>query len=378
MISSPLSVLAAIGLLLILIIVHEAGHFFAARYFGMQTPVVGLGVPFFGPTWIIAKYKDIEFRFHPLLIGAYVAIPEMGDETEDTEDMGITLTRPKRSFPAWQRLIVSFAGPGANLVFALFLALMTVIFIGVPQKADQNSFFISQIAPQATVEVRSKLKAGDQILALNGETTKNELEFISKIRKLPNKTVELRLQRTNLKSEKEYCITEKVKTNKEGRLNIGLSADLHYGPIKGGIPIIEHLKWAWSYFAGWMALCTQGLWFLLSAPFRPDFGGVKLGDVHGVISATGLMAKSLQNNLSSGLQWGALFSIEIAIFNLLPLLPLDGGHILFQLIEIITGKKDSKTLLKVRDYVSQFGLVLVLSLTVLILFNDLRDIIFKK
>ncbi len=378
MISSPLSVLAAIGLLLVLIIVHEAGHFFAARYFGMQTPVVGLGVPFFGPTWIIAKYKDIEFRFHLLLIGAYVAIPEMGDETEDTEDMGITLTRPKKSFPAWQRMIVSFAGPGANLVFALFLALMTVVFIGIPQKNEQSNFFISQVMPKATAEVRSKLKAGDQILALNGQTAKDEVEFISRIRKLPNKLVELRLQRGDAKSPNQYCITEKVKTNEEGRLNIGLSADLKYGPVKGGIPVIEHLKWAWSYFAGWLALCTQGLWFLLTAPFRENFGGIKLGDVHGVISATGMMAKSMQNNISSGLQWGALFSIEIAIFNLLPLLPLDGGHILFQLIEIITGKKDNKVLLKVRDYVAQFGLILVLSLTVLILFNDLRDIIFKK
>ena len=66
MISSPLSVLAAIGLLLILIIVHEAGHFFAARYFGMQTPVVGLGVPFFGPTWIIAKYISVSISINSL------------------------------------------------------------------------------------------------------------------------------------------------------------------------------------------------------------------------------------------------------------------------------------------------------------------------
>ncbi|MFN5539105.1 MAG: site-2 protease family protein, partial [Candidatus Melainabacteria bacterium] len=67
-----LSIIGAIGILLVIVVVHEAGHFFAARYFGMQTPVVGLGLPFFGPTWKIGKIQDVEFRLHPLLLGAYV------------------------------------------------------------------------------------------------------------------------------------------------------------------------------------------------------------------------------------------------------------------------------------------------------------------
>jgi len=78
---NSLAVLVMLGILSILIIVHEFGHFSVARLFGFQTPVFGFGLPF-GPSWIIGRRWDTEFRIHAFLMGGYVAIPELGDESQ--------------------------------------------------------------------------------------------------------------------------------------------------------------------------------------------------------------------------------------------------------------------------------------------------------
>jgi regulator of sigma E protease len=372
MLLTAFSLLGAIALLLVLIIVHEAGHFFAARHFGMQTPVVGLGLPFFGPTWKVATFKDIEFRFHPVLLGAYVAIPEMDDESAE-EDMGIKLTQPKRTFPAWQRMVVSFAGPGANFIFAFLLAILTVVFLGVPDPKLSEEFYVNGVAANASKQVKETLKPGDRLLGVNGKTVKNSLEFRKTLETQPKTAAKIWLQREKANKENAFCKEVVLKTDGAGHLNISLSSGkVAYTQVKG-IPVISHLEWAWKYFSGWFMLCLNGLWYLLTAPFRHEANGPKLSEVHGVIFATGMIAKFLGQAASSALQWGALFSIELGIFNLIPILPLDGGHILFQGGEIILG---GRKLPQLKQYVAQAGLTLILALTCVILFNDLRDLIF--
>lgn len=357
-----LSVLGAIALLLVLIVVHEAGHFFAARFFGMQTPVVGLGLPFFGPTWLIGKYKEVEFRFHPVLLGAYVAIPEMDDESSNTEEFNITLPHPKRSFPAWQRMIVSFAGPGSNFIFALLLAIMAVTFVGVPKE-----FYISQISSQASAEVKSKLREGDQIIKLNDKVVKSQYKFINTLKERPNQEVNLWLQRSGNKANVPYCIHEQVKTNGDGRLNIMLAGAANSSPE--GPPVIAQLSSGWEYFAEWFSYCINMIGALLASLFHIGAQRVNPKDVHGIIVATDKIAEMIRQNVSLIFQWGALFSIELGIINLIPMLPLDGGHILFQAGEIVSG---GRKLNKFREYVAQAGLVAILLLTVFILFNDFR------
>jgi membrane-associated protease RseP (regulator of RpoE activity) len=365
-----LSVAAAVSLLLVLIVVHEAGHFFAARFFGMQTPVVGLGLPFVGPTWRLGTFKNIEFRLHPLLLGAYVAIPEMDDETANSDDIDIQLKEPKRSFPAWQRMIVSFAGPGANFLFALLLALVTVLFLGVPKDSDTKDFFVAQVSSSASDLVKQKIRSGDQILGLDGSLVEDQFDFIKKLQQKPNQIVSVMIQRDVNKVSS--CLVEALETNSSGKLNISLTKKIEYQPVSG-IPIFSHLQWAWKYFSDWLMWCVSGLWYLLSAPFRKDGMAPKVTEVHGVFLAVNMISKFIQENASSVLQWGALFSIELGIFNLLPILPLDGGHILFQSLEMVVKPEKLK---KTRDYVAQAGLTLILLLSCLIIFNDLRDIIF--
>ena len=115
-------ILVMLGILSVLIIVHECGHFLVARFFGFQTPVFGLGLPF-GPSISLGKRWNTEFRIHAAFLGGYVAIPELGDETNAAEDVfGIKL-KPFKKFPIWQRALVAVAGVTFNVIFAYLLML---------------------------------------------------------------------------------------------------------------------------------------------------------------------------------------------------------------------------------------------------------------
>ncbi|MDX1918134.1 MAG: M50 family metallopeptidase [Candidatus Caenarcaniphilales bacterium] len=368
-----LSILAAIGVIFVLVVVHESGHFLAARFFKMQTPVVGLGLPFFGPTFKLGKIEDIEFRFHPVLLGAYVAIPEMDDESsgDNEEAFDIQLSRPKQIFPAWQRMIVSFAGPAANLIFALVLGIFTAFTVGMPD-SENASFYVAQVNAGATSTVKTALKAGDRLLGINGIASEDSLAFRKRLEQLPERDVVVNLQREYADPKLTLCHSELLKTDSAGHLGISLRNDFDYIPVKG-TPVIAHLEWGWKYFSDWFAFCMNSLIYLFGAPFRHEANGPKMSDVHGIILATSFIAKILQQNILSAFQWSAVISIELAIFNLLPILPLDGGHILFQFTEIVSG---GRRLIKLRNYVAQAGLTLILILAGLVIFNDLRTLLF--
>ena len=131
-----LAVLLMLGILSVLIIVHELGHFSVARLFGFQTPVFGFGWPF-GPTWTIGKKWGTEFKLHALLIGGYVAIPELGDESsisKDAEGAGYAEMelKPFRKFPVWQRALVALAGVTFNVIFAYFVMVAMLSILGEP------------------------------------------------------------------------------------------------------------------------------------------------------------------------------------------------------------------------------------------------------
>src|ERR1700722_14540063 len=108
-----LGVFCMLGILSVLIIVHECGHFSVARFFGFQTPIFGFGLPF-GPHWVVGKKWGTEFRIHACLLGGYVAIPELGDESN--ADAFGALTQPFRKFPIWQRALVAVAGVAFNVL----------------------------------------------------------------------------------------------------------------------------------------------------------------------------------------------------------------------------------------------------------------------
>ena len=158
-----MSIVIMILLLGFLILVHEAGHFFAARALGIKVSKFALGFPI-GPTLWSKKIGDVEYLIHACMIGGYVAFPD------DEKDSELPLDSPERfvNNPVWKRMIVISAGVLTNLIVAFLLVFLTAGIWGeLPSgKAD---VFVGKIKAEKGASVLSSgMQDGDKILTING------------------------------------------------------------------------------------------------------------------------------------------------------------------------------------------------------------------
>ena len=169
-----MSILIMILLLSLLILVHEAGHFIAARAFGIRVDKFGFGLPV-GPTLYKTKVGDVEVLVHAMLLGGYVSFPD------DEKDCDLPKDSPERfvNKPAWQRAIVVSAGVIANVVCAIALVLLVAIFSGKLPSGEYEVYAGDISAPKEASIWKSGLQKGDRILKANGCEIHNAYSFVT-------------------------------------------------------------------------------------------------------------------------------------------------------------------------------------------------------
>ena len=157
-----MSILIMILLLSLLILVHEAGHFFAARAFGIRVDKFGFGLPI-GPTLFKKKVGDVEILVHAFLLGGYVSFPD------DEKDCDLPKDSPERfvNKPIWQRVIVVSAGVIANVLCAIALVMVVAIFSGKLPSGNYEVYADNISAPKDASIWASGLQKGDRILKAN-------------------------------------------------------------------------------------------------------------------------------------------------------------------------------------------------------------------
>ena len=157
-----MSILIMIILLSLLILVHEAGHFFVARAFGIKVEKFGFGLPI-GPTLFKTKCGDTEVVVHAFLLGGYVSFPD------DEKDSDIPLDSPERFInkPIWQRACVVSAGVVANVICAIALVMFVAIWTKQLPSGDYEIYANAISAPKDASIWESGLKEGDRILSVN-------------------------------------------------------------------------------------------------------------------------------------------------------------------------------------------------------------------
>jgi membrane-associated protease RseP (regulator of RpoE activity) len=355
-----MSVLAAIAVLALLIVVHELGHFIAARSQGIHVNRFSLG---FGP--VLFKYQgaETEYAVRAFPLGGYVGFPD------DDPDSKIPPNDPNllRNRPIIDRAIVISAGVIANLIFAYFLLVAQIGTIGVQQFNHQPGVLVAQVATEvSSAAVKAGIQTGDIVLAADGKQLGASPEALPSLMKLiqehANQQLPLTIQRDN--ETLSVKVTPEPGADGKGRIGVQLGP---YGKVerRRAANLVEAFRMGAVDFQRIIILTGQGFVQLIS-----NFSQTA-DQLAGPVKIVEIGASIAQSDAGNLFQFAALISINLAIINILPLPALDGGQLAFLLIEGLRGKPLPT---KIQDGVMQTGLMVLLGLGIFLIVRDTANL----
>jgi membrane-associated protease RseP (regulator of RpoE activity) len=366
-----LFVLISIAVITVLIIVHEFGHFLAARYFGFQTPIFGIGLPF-GPAINLFKRWGTQFKFYFLLIGGFVSIPELGDESNQEElkqQLGEDL-KPLRHFPVYQRAIVASGGIAFNILFAFLLTIVMIATVGLPQAVPANT--IAGFTSETSAARLAGLVAGDKILRIGTTQITNGSELKLAVDSHRDQQLTIVIERP-----KQGQITKTIKYQES--LGVLLGHEKHYQKFANPLSwVTEAFTFTVNTFVSMFISVIILLFTFVNKILAAIFPFIsppvtELGEVKGIVGIVQLISQDIQSNAVMIMEFAILLSLNLAVINLLPIPALDGGHLAFMTYEAIAGSKPSE---KFQAIAIQGGLLFILSIMLLTTFNDIKNWIF--
>lgn len=461
---NPVNLIIMILLISLLVLVHEWGHYIAARIFGVRVSKFGFGMPI-GPVLFKTKKGDLEILVHACLLGGYVSFPEDEEDEENAIKLPEDSKERFKNQAPWKQAVIVTAGVIMNTVFAFFLIVLAAsIFHKLP--TGKNEVFISEVLNDGMVakEMPGKFKAGDKILKVNGleadsvykfifmvqnsklndnkaaketidlnldeflrlnpEIKKNEIipvgtkvtlplkkpenqllvkdEVARGFEKYENKEIELSEEEIKLRDEifnrRTYVLTrdsypleiatalsdyykpldiilerdgktveiKNVKASADGTLGIKLSSNEIFTETKDVKSILVNS-------AKYMVYSTKLMYYGL---FQLVTGKIPVSEMHGIVAITKIGSDIIQHQgMLNGLLLTAIISIDLAIINLLPIPALDGGHLMFIIIEKIIGRPLNE---KIVENISKTFFALLILLMIFVVFNDIWALIIGK
>jgi len=362
--------------LLVLVVVHEFGHFSMAKFFGIRVDEFGFGFP---PKLFGIKKGETEYTFNLLPIGGFVKI--FGENPDDENTNGPDRNRSFVHKPKWQQAIVLVAGVIAN--FLLAWVLFSIGFMsGFPTSVDseangQNLDDVHLVVVSAAKESLAEmagLKSGDKIVSVmhthfinqSNNKVKTEEHTIQEINKTTfksfiiehaNEEIELGYIRGKNSEENKINIVKITPNGKDGEAKIGISMDM-IGTSK--------LSFFNSFLEGGKLtlLVTKSTAVgLFSLVFDGIRGQGSLDSVTGPVGMVGIAGDAYQFGFVYLLSFAALISVNLGIINLLPFPALDGGRLFFLLIEKIKGSRISPNVANTANMVG-FSILLLLMLVI--------------
>jgi membrane-associated protease RseP (regulator of RpoE activity) len=374
-----LFILISILTITLLIVVHEFGHFLAAKYYGFQTPVFGIGLPF-GPSIDLFKKWDTQFKFYWALIGGFVAIPELGDETDAETLEKYCVNKPLKEFPVYQRMVVASGGIVFNILFAFLLATVMAGSVGLPSAVATNT--VSGFVDANHAAKDAGIQLGDKIVAINSTPVANGKELQKLIQESGKQELHLSIERPIVSDDKTETKFQTIELSlkSEGSLGIVLGHQKEYKKFAPN-PLI----WIWEAFKftadttiamfisviGLLSALVHKILALVIPNLAPM--ATELGEVKGIVGIVQLISHDIKSNGILLLEFAILLSLNLAVINVLPIPALDGGHLMFMAYEAITGKKPHG---KVQETAIQIGFLFLLGIIALTTFNDIKNWIF--
>ncbi len=356
-----MSQLQVILLLALLIFVHELGHFLAARLQGIYANRFSIG---FGP--VLWKYqgKQTEYALRALPLGGFVGFPD------DDPDSEIPPNDPNllRNRPVMDRAIVISAGVISNFLFAYFVLVGQVGLVGIPSLNFEPGVRLSPVAESPAA--KAGLQNNDVVLRVNQIELPAKADsidlFRQEIERNADQSVTLEVQRGT--TTQTIAVTPADPEGKQiGRIGVGLASNgtpYYKRPNSIGNALGEASK----RFELITVQTVKGFGQLIT-----NFGQTanQVSGPVAIVSEGAKLAKADPTNLFT---FAALISINLAVINILPLPALDGGQLLFLLLEAIFRRPVNK---RIQDNFMQSGLVLMLGLGLFLIIRDTANLFVK-
>jgi len=343
-----ITILASIGVLSLLIITHELGHFVTAKVSGVKVEEFGLGYP---PRLLSVRRGETRYSLNAIPLGGFVKMA--GEEDPQVE-------RSLASKGIGTRLLVLSAGSIMNALLPLLL--FSIVFM-LPHPVVTEQVVVVEVAENSPA-AKAGIKAGDSIISINDKSVNNISDLSRYIQLNLGSEITVLVEHSDLSQEEVRLIPRWQPPEGEGAIGVGIESverviESKSEPFWKAIPMgVRH------------TIETLGLFKNAILSLFIGTASVELGGPVAIIQMTGEVAKS---GISPLLEWTAFISLNLALLNILPLPALDGGRIVFVLLEWVRrGKRISP---KKEGLVHLIGFIMLIGLILAITYQDIMRII---
>jgi regulator of sigma E protease len=334
-------VIAIVGLGL-LVVLHEGGHFVAARLCGMRVERFSIG---FGPTLLGFKRGETTFQIAPIPLGGFVQITGLNPAEEfDHNDPYVYPNRPR-----WMRVFTIVAGPLANFLTAVVIMMFVFTILGVPLPSKTER--VVDVRPDSAAAAAG-LHAGDVIAGANGEEINVDHTIRDQIKNTGGMPQALKV----LREGKTLSLTVTPRKQPTGEFLIGVQID-HYDLT--ALPFGAAAKQAVIYPIEKSKIILVGLYNMVT--------GKEKAELSGPIGITREIARAANRSVWDYFGIIAMLSVYLGLFNMLPLPALDGGRALFLGLEALIRRRINP---RIEATVHTVGLVVLLGVLLLVSFKD--------
>jgi len=348
------NIVSVIILLGVLVFVHELGHFLFAKWFGVGVLKFSLG---FGPKLIGRKWGETEYLISAIPLGGYVKmLGESGTDKVSEEDMNrsFSVQRP------WKRFSIVAAGPAFNFLFAI-LVLAVINMSGIPTISN-----VVGGVQEGSAAASAGIEAGDRIIAIDGKDVSSWPEIAALISESNGREMRLKIDRAG----KALEISAAGRITK-GKNLFGEDVDSYKLGIQSSQEtFIKRQNPIMAVITG-----AGQTWYMTELTFLSIVkiiqGTISANTLGGPILIAQMAGSEVEKGIMHFIFFMAILSINLGVLNLLPIPVLDGGHLFFTLIELVTGKEVN---IKWREMAQQVGFFLLLLLMLFVFYNDIMRI----
>lgn len=342
------TIFSLLGVLIVLVLVHECGHYFSARLFKVKVDEFGL---FFPPRLWSFTRGGTRYSINAIPIGGFV---KLAGEEDPKVPGSLAGKKP------WVRIIVLAAGSIMNAILPLIL--FTLAFM-IPHDVVKGEVVVQEVAPDSPAE-QNGIQVGDTILTVNGKTVESLADVSTQINLKLGQEVEIVVEHTDATREAITVVPRWEPPENEGAVGI-VSSMPDASTVRESLPFWNAIPRGFTECYDTYILYKNGIISLII--------GATPATIAGPVGIAELTGEAARAGFSYLLQFAAFFSINLAIINLFPLPALDGGRIVFVIIEWIRGGKRISP--RVEGLIHTAGFFLLLAAMLAITYQDIVRII---